>query len=282
MLTRHHLTIVSPLLSHKCITVISAISHHYHTRARPAYSTSTLHHCTSISPASHQHLASISPVSHHPNYLPSVRRASHQYHFTSISLSFRQYLTSTLVSHHDPRSFLIAGLAPRQVGRHHRIAFVCTHGCHRSASTVALWLVMTGLGPQIAAYASAVACERHGAAELQTLACMPQTDREQMRTRVALSSVARAGSHTVDEACDGLEAIRPCIDLTTSGFLMGRQQGQIRFRRRDLIDRIFVKLFLSLYLFDIGCVCFSSCVRTAWCRGGADACLRATDHSRYT
>lgn len=98
---------------------------------------------------------------------------------------------------------------------------------------------MTGLGPQIAAYASAVACERHSAAELQTLACMPQTDHEQMHTRVALSSVARAGSHKVDEACDRLEAIRPCIDLTESGAWTGRVQGEKRWRRRDLIDRIF-------------------------------------------
>lgn len=31
-----------------------------------------------------------------------------------------------------------------------------------------------------------------------------------------------------------------------------------------------------------GCICFSSCVRTAWRRRAADACLRATDHSRCT
>jgi hypothetical protein len=205
-----------------------------------------------------------------------VRRASHQYHFTSISLSCRQYLTSTLVSHHDPRSFLIAGLAPRQVGHHQRIAFVCTHGSHRSASTVALWLVMTGLGPQIAAYASAVPCERHGAAELQTLARMPQTDREQMRTRVAISSVARAGSHTVNDACDGLEAIRPCIDLTASGRWTGRQQGQLRWRRRDLIDRIFVKLFLSLYLILAAYASAVACERPGAAEVQTHACVPQT------
>jgi hypothetical protein len=90
---------------------------------------------------------------------------------------------------------------------------------------------------------------------------------QQMHARVALSSVARAGSCTAEAACDALEAIRPCIDLTSTG-------GN-RWRRRDLIDPVLVYL---LY----GCICFSSCVRTAWRRGAADACLRAADHSRCT
>ena len=205
-----------------------------------------------------------------------MRRASHQYHFTSISLSSRQYVTSTLVSHHDPRSFLIAGLAPRQVRRHNRIAFLSENGCHRSASTVALWLVMTGLGPQIAAYASAVACERHGAAELQTLACMPQTDHEHMHTRVAISSVARAGSHTVDEACDRLEAIRPCIDLTESGGWMGKVQGEIWWRRRDLFDRIFFKMFLSFYLILVAYASAVACERPGAAELQTHACVPQT------
>jgi hypothetical protein len=141
-------------------------------------STSTLHHWTSVSPVSRQYLASISPVPHHPHYFTSVSRASHQYSLTSISSSSRQYLTSTLVSHRDSRSLLITGPAPRQLANHQRVAFLCKHeGDHQSASTVAMWLVMTGLGPPIAAYASAVACERPGATEPQTLARVPQTKR---------------------------------------------------------------------------------------------------------
>jgi len=157
------------------------------------------------------------------------------------------------------------------VRQHDRIAFLCQHGSHRSPSTVALWLVMTGLGPQIAAYASAVACERHGAAELQTLACMPQTDQEHMHTRVALSSVARAGSNTVDEACDRLEAIRPCIDLTENS---GWRTGQ--YRRRDLIDRIFLKIFLSLYLILAACASAVACERPGAAELQTHACVPQT------
>ena len=76
-------------------------------------------------------------------------------------------------------------------------------------------------------------CRR--AADASLLVChRPQ----QMHTRVALSSVARAGSCDPDTACDVLEAIRPCIDLTESDGHTGNV-----YRRRDLIDRVLVFIF---------------------------------------
>lgn len=202
----HHATLLS---RHKLISPLSAsqpLSHHYiilyPTSQVSRVSPSSLQHPITISPGpdrgptsiapvpciigpvslqyyissvSRQYLTSTSPVPHHPHYLTSVSRASHQYSVISISSSSRQYLTSNRVSHHDSRSLLITGPAPRQLTEHQRIAFICDQGSHRSASTVAMWLVMTGLGPPMAAYDSAVVCELPGAAKLQTRACVPQT-----------------------------------------------------------------------------------------------------------
>jgi len=148
--------IVAPV-SRQYLTSISPVSHQYLTSTSP-------------SPLSHQYLTRVSPVLSH-QYLIIVSPVSHQ----------------TLVSHHDPRSLLTTGLTPRQLAEHKRIAFLCVDGCLSSASTVAMWLTMTGLGPQMAAYASAVACERPGAAELQTLACLCATDRSRC-TRALLSA----------------------------------------------------------------------------------------------
>ena len=68
---------------------------------------------------------------------------------------------------------------------------------------------------------------------------------QQMRTHVALSSVARAGHCTAHDACDALEAIRPCINLTTHL----QQDGGI-----SLIVSCSLLLCLKLCMFLCGCI----------------------------
>ena len=209
----------------------------------------------------------ILPVSHH--CFAIISRPSHQIispfqNFLTIIPPYLHYLSSIcpLFRHHFPCFIIISPSSHHYLAIfHHYLTIIspvpcsllawrrarlrATGGSHSCASTGVT--VQRAPWPCIWPWQARgcrllhmlqslpVACERPGAAELLTLAFVPAYHRpHQMQTRVALSSMARAGSCSVDQACDALEAIRPCIDLTENG---GWSHFTGRWRRRDLMDR---------------------------------------------